>query len=64
LKVIFEKSTKSFDRYRILSKEGIRGSIYFPRGMQLDNVSFQVVPFDHPEHAQGLDDLENQEHPR
>lgn len=58
LKIVFYKDTKRFTSYKIGSEDGIVGMVYLPSGIDHDQLPFEVIDRDHPNHATELAKIE------
>lgn len=52
MKAVFEKSTKNFARYKIVSDYGVNGSLYLPSGYNPETIEIEVIGPNHPNHAE------------
>lgn len=52
MKAIFEKPTKNLARYKIVSEDGVKGSLYLPSGYNKDVIEITIIGPDHPDHAE------------
>ena len=54
MKAVYVKQTKRFACYKIVSEEGVNGSLYLPNGYDKDVIEITMIGPDHPDHTKEL----------